>query len=137
MTIGMTIKPINIHVSESAQKRVQEMLDENKNSDDAKSHLRIYISGKNCDGFEYGVSFDDPGKTDVLTESKCPCPIIVDGPSKVFFYDCEIDWVDDERGQGFLVHNPQQKKFRGKFYKRQAWLDYFTDDEPSTTQSSN
>ena len=132
----MSDKAIKIHVSKAAQQRVLELLADEQ-SNDSKDYLRIYISGKNCDGFEYGVCFSEREESDVLAESDSPCPIVVDQPSKVFFYDCQLDWVDDDRGQGFLVSNPQQKKFRGKFYKRQAWLDYFSDNKPSATNRPN
>ncbi len=82
--------------------------------------LRLYIEGKGCDGFYYGVTFDDPEESDLMFKQDT-ISIIIDSESYIFCKDVTITWVDDDRGRGFLVHNHNQKKFRGKFYKRQAW----------------
>ncbi len=84
--------------------------------------LRVYIDGKGCDGFYYGVSFDaeQPGDTTFLQSG---LKVVVDQDSLRYIDGSTIVWVDDERGRGFLVENPRHKKFRGKFYKKKAWLD--------------
>jgi iron-sulfur cluster insertion protein len=87
--------------------------------------LRVYISGKGCDGFEYGVSFDPPQEKDLrcvcTDESGAQIEIIVDEDTYKFVRQATITWVDDERGRGFLVENPRHKTFRGKFFKRPGW----------------
>lgn len=82
--------------------------------------LRLYIEGKGCDGFYYGVTFDRPTPDDV-TFPQDGVDVVVDRQSLRFLLGATIDWVDDERGRGFLVDNPGHKRYRGKFYKRQAW----------------
>lgn len=82
--------------------------------------LRIYIAGKGCDGFTYGVAFDDKSEGD-LQEVIADEEIICDENTYKFIKGSHLDWVDDERGQGFVVENPRHKKFRGKFYKRKGW----------------
>ena len=82
--------------------------------------LRLYIEGKGCDGFYYGVSFDAPEKDDTHFElGGLAC--VVDSRTLLFCKDSVIDWVEDERGTGFLVENPREKSFRGKFYKKSTW----------------
>ena len=91
--------------------------------------LRLYIEGKGCDGFTYGVSFDSAESTDhIFNLGQLTC--IIDAETLMFCRGSTIDWVDDERGCGFLVENPHQKKFRGKFYKRKVWLEMFTKSKP-------
>ncbi len=86
--------------------------------------LRLYVEGKGCDGFTYGVSFDDSAPDDLhFVQDGLSC--IIDPQSLEFCKGSQIEWVDDERGTGFLVENPNQRKFRGKFYKRKAWLERF------------
>jgi len=87
--------------------------------------LRVYVEGKGCDGFYYGVSFDDRAEAD-LVFPHAGLDVIVDPESLRFVFGAEVQWVDDERGRGFLVENPHHKRFRGKFYKRKSWLDLLT-----------
>ena len=82
--------------------------------------IRIYIEGKGCDGFTYGVAFDKVLDDDHSFKSK-GLHVIVDKDSRQFLENSIIDWVDDERGKGFLVENPNQKSYRGKFFKRKSW----------------
>lgn len=91
------------------------------NEDYQNKFVRVYIDGKGCDGFYYGVAFDDLGVTDIKFPQSEDLTVIVDEDSLIFLNESTIEWVDDERGRGFLVNNPRQKKFRGKFFKKQAW----------------
>jgi len=83
-------------------------------------HLRVYLAGKGCDGFNYGVAFD----TKILEDIEITCgtmTILVDEKTLPFVRGSTINWIDDERGKGFLVENPQHQRFRGKFYQRPDW----------------
>jgi len=95
-------------------------------------NLRLYIEGKGCDGFYYGVSFDTKSSEDICFNVSETIELVVDPESFQFCKGAHIEWVDDERGRGFLVNNPNQKKFRGKFYKRKAWQEYFTSKSSQT-----
>lgn len=87
--------------------------------------LRVYIEGKGCDGFYYGVAFgaEEPDDTKITQGS---LTIVVDKDSLQFLDESTVIWVDDERGRGFLVENPHQKKFRGKFFKKKVWQERLT-----------
>jgi iron-sulfur cluster assembly accessory protein len=87
--------------------------------------LRVYLDGKGCDGFFYGVSFDTRSDDDHVFSQE-GIDLICDPESSKFVKGSEVEWVDDERGQGFLVNNPNHKKFRGKFYKRNNWEQRLT-----------
>ena len=84
--------------------------------------LRLYLDGKGCDGFFYGVSFDQKSTED-HEFFQGGISLVVDPDTLEFVTGSTINWVDDERGRGFLVDNPNQRKYRGKFYKRQAWQE--------------
>jgi len=87
--------------------------------------LRLYLDGKGCDGFYYGVAFDETLPQDlVLTQGRVT--LVIDPATLPFVEGSTIDWVDDERGRGFLVDNPQHKRFRGKFFKKKAWQERLT-----------
>ena len=84
--------------------------------------LRLYLDGKGCDGFYYGVTFAEQTPDDIVFQQD-PITIIVDPDTIEFVQGSTITWVDDERGRGFLVNNPNHRKFRGKFYKKRAWQE--------------
>lgn len=77
--------------------------------------LRIWIADKNCDGFLYGVAFDviRPGDRVLELES---LQVTVDADCAPYLDGIQVDWVDDERGRGFLVTHPEQARYRGKFF---------------------
>ncbi len=89
--------------------------------------LRLYLEGKGCDGFYYGVSFDSKTPEDQIFlqagDDGQSVELAVDTESLKFVSGSQVIWVDDERGRGFLVENPRHKKFRGKFYKRAGWQE--------------
>jgi iron-sulfur cluster insertion protein len=79
--------------------RQQQNLDENY-------ALRVYISGQTCSGFQYGMALDNkPRDTDTTFESE-GLKVLVDDTSIQFMAGVTVDYIDDERGKGFLVNNP-------------------------------
>ncbi len=82
--------------------------------------LRIYLAGKGCDGFAYGVTFDRPEETD-LQWKVGSIGMLVDADAYRFLKDSVLDWQTIEGKDGFVVENPNHKKFRGKFFKRKNW----------------
>jgi len=97
--------------------------------------LRLYLDGKGCDGFYYGVTFDDATDEDIHIQQG-QIDIIVDPKTLEFVKGSIINWIDDERGRGFLVENPRHRKFRGKFYKKKAWQDRLTKQQSPNSSSS-
>ena len=113
-------QPQGIKLSPEAWQQALILQEENP---DYQGHsLRLYIEGKGCDGFYYGVSFDKTEKDDFHFRQN-GVDLIVDPKTLMFTDGSHIEWVDDERGKGFLVNNPQQKSFRGKFYKQTSWQE--------------
>ena len=109
----------DIRLTNNALAKAKELRKTPSNED---MSLRLYLEGKGCDGFYYGVTFDNEESNDLVGIQE-GLPIIVDPETYLFCKGSEIEWVDDERGAGFLVNNPQHRKFRGKFYKRSAWQE--------------
>ncbi|MFK7823882.1 MAG: HesB/IscA family protein [Oligoflexales bacterium] len=100
-------------------------LDLRKNNPDwQEKSLRLYLEGKGCDGFYYGVCFDEAKPEDLRLAQSFggeSIDLLVDSDTLKFTDGSQIIWVDDERGKGFLVENPNHRKFRGKFFKRSNW----------------
>ena len=94
--------------------------------------LRYYVEGKGCDGFFYGVAFDKPAARD-MTYDQDGLAMLVCPESLRFMYGSSVEWVDDERGRGFLVTNPNHRRFRGKFFKKSAWMEKFAPGAATTS----
>jgi iron-sulfur cluster insertion protein len=70
--------------------------------------LRVYISGQTCSGFQYGMALDNkPRDTDATFESE-GLKVLVDDTSIEYMAGATVDYIDDERGKGFLVDNPNK-----------------------------
>ena len=68
--------------------------------------LRVYVSGRSCSGFEYGMGLENkPNETDMTFESE-GLKILVDEVSIQYLAGATVDYIDDERGKGFMVDNP-------------------------------
>lgn len=90
--------------------------------------LRLYLEGKGCDGFYYGVSFDRRSADDICFDNE-GLELIVDRATLKFVDDSTIDWIDDQRGQGFLVDNPNHRRYRGKFFKKTSWQQWLAEHQ--------
>ena len=68
--------------------------------------LRVYITGQTCSGFQYGMALDNkPRESDATFESE-GLKVLVDETSIQYMAGATEDYIDDERGKGFLVDNP-------------------------------
>jgi iron-sulfur cluster assembly accessory protein len=67
--------------------------------------LRVFIQGGGCSGFQYGFTFDEKRPTDhVLTVREIE--VIVDPQSALKLHGATVDFIEDMRGAGFSVENP-------------------------------
>jgi iron-sulfur cluster assembly accessory protein len=92
-----------LSVSSSAIEAIRDLLKER----DLKNYaLRIVVSGKTCSGYQYGMSLDDSiGDSDVKVEMG-GINIVVDNMSMEYLKGANLDFIDDERGKGFMINNP-------------------------------
>ncbi len=67
--------------------------------------LRIFIQGVGCSGFQYGFTFDEKRDGDTVVE-RGDLRVLVDPQSAPYLTGSTVDFVDDERGSGFTVDNP-------------------------------
>lgn len=68
--------------------------------------LRIFVSGGGCSGFQYGFQFDEKREGDNVVEHG-GITVVVDPQSATYLRDSTVDYVEDFRGAGFSVTNPQ------------------------------
>lgn len=67
--------------------------------------LRVYVQGGGCSGFQYGFTFDDKHETDSEFEVS-GIRVLVDPQSAPYLKNATVDYVEDFRGAGFTVNNP-------------------------------
>jgi len=68
--------------------------------------LRIFVQGGGCSGFQYGFTFDEKKEGDTVIETG-GIEVVVDPQSATYLKDAKVDYVEDFRGAGFSVTNPQ------------------------------
>ena len=68
--------------------------------------LRIFVQGGGCSGFQYGFQFDEKREDDNVLEHG-GIMVVVDPQSATYLRDSTVDYVEDFRGAGFSVTNPQ------------------------------
>ena len=71
----------------------------------ANKPLRIFIQGGGCSGFQYGFTFDEKRENDNVIEAG-GIQVVVDPQSAQYLKDAKVDYVEDFRGAGFSVTNP-------------------------------
>ena len=67
--------------------------------------LRVFVQGGGCSGFQYGFTFDEKKDGDAVLEQG-GVTVLVDQQSAQYLKDATIDFVEDMRGAGFSVTNP-------------------------------
>ena len=71
----------------------------------AGKELRLFIEGVGCGGFSYGFTFDEEREGDTVVESG-GLKVLVDPQSAPHLAGAAVDFVEDARGSGFTVDNP-------------------------------
>ena len=69
--------------------------------------LRVYVTGNNCCGVKFGMTFDRNIQNTDTTFNTDGINIVVDEVSINFLRGASIDFVNDpQQGSGFLVNSP-------------------------------
>jgi iron-sulfur cluster insertion protein len=73
--------------------------------DSTNKPLRVFVKGGGCSGFEYGFMFDEKKDDDNVLEQG-GITVVVDPQSAMYLKESKVDYVEDFRGAGFSVVNP-------------------------------
>jgi iron-sulfur cluster insertion protein len=88
---------------EAANKLIELRADDPK-----RAFLRLYVAGRSCCSFQYGLAFDErPDESDAVTEV-AGLRIAIDAQSRPYCDGAKVEWVDGPEGTGFLVRNASQ-----------------------------
>jgi iron-sulfur cluster assembly accessory protein len=92
-----------VSISQRAIDKVREFASQTPEAEGKE--LRLFIQGVGCGGFAYGFTFDDRREGDTVVEEG-DFTMLVDQHSAPHLDGASVDFVDDERGTGFTVDNP-------------------------------
>jgi iron-sulfur cluster insertion protein len=93
-----------ITITESASRKIAEILSEEKQSE--LTRVRVFVQGGGCSGMEYGFTFDDNKNDDDFEILTNEGSILVDGMSIQYLSGAEIDYIEDLNGSQFKIRNP-------------------------------
>ena len=71
----------------------------------AQRVLRLYVAGKSCCGYQYGLALDETQLPDDAVLQCAGIDVAVDPESLPFVQGATIDFVDALMGGGFTVRN--------------------------------
>ncbi len=91
-----------VTLTDNAVSKIHEIMD---GEQQPTSHLRIYVEGGGCSGFQYGFSFDDYREGDEIVEFE-KFKLLVDPFSNTYLSGAAVDYVDGLDGAGFRIQNP-------------------------------
>lgn len=106
--------------TDAAAKKVNSLIDEENNP---ALHLRVYITGGGCSGFQYGFTFDETvNDDDIVVQKTVPADedaegggeggqvtLLCDPLSFQYLKGAEIDYREDVNGSQFVIRNPNAK----------------------------
>lgn len=67
--------------------------------------FRVYVQGGGCSGFQYGFTFDEKREDDSVIPAG-ELTVLIDPMSLPYLNGSTVDFVEDFRGSGFVVQNP-------------------------------
>ena len=95
--------PLPIQFSDSAAKRVHQLINEEENPN---LKLRVYVTGGGCSGFQYGFTFEETVNEDDTQVTKDNVTLLIDPMSLQYLTGSEIDYQDNVQGSQFVIRNP-------------------------------
>jgi iron-sulfur cluster insertion protein len=98
-----SMPPPDVIFTESAARKVRELLDEEDNSE---QKLRVFVSGGGCSGFQYGFKFDETAEEDDTQVETLGVTLLVDPMSLQYLVGAEIDYKETVEGAQFVIRNP-------------------------------
>jgi len=94
---------MSLTLTEAAANKISSLLAQEDND---ALHLRIFVSGGGCSGFQYGFTFDDAvNDADTVVESQ-GVSLLVDQMSMKLLDGSEVDYQESLQGASFVIRNP-------------------------------
>jgi len=94
---------MSLQLTEPAAGKIHGLLEQQGND---AMHLRIFVSGGGCSGFQYGFTFDEEVKADDTVVESHGVKLLVDAMSLDLLKDSEVDYQTSLQGESFVIRNP-------------------------------
>jgi iron-sulfur cluster insertion protein len=69
--------------------------------------FRVFVENGGCHGFSYGFAFDERRNDDEINKTG-DVEVLLDPQSAKYLNGAKIDYVEDFKGAGFVIENPNQ-----------------------------
>ena len=78
-----------------------------RGNEPSRAYLRVWVAGRSCSGYQYGLAFDGTTEKDDTISEASGIPVAVDEVSQPFCDGATIDYISTPDGEeGFIVRNP-------------------------------
>ena len=94
---------MSLALTTAAAEKIRELLDREENQ---SLHLRIFVSGGGCSGFQYGFAFDAQKNPDDTVVESQGVRLLVDAMSLDLLKGAEVDYQSTLQGESFVIRNP-------------------------------
>jgi len=88
-----------------AAKAVQDLLSQRQLEGHA---LRVYVSGRSCSGFQYGMALESNIREQDNIDEFDGVKVVVDEISIQYLQGSTIDYIESPDGAGFKIENPNE-----------------------------
>ena len=92
-----------VQLTDSAINKVKDF--GNQNNAYQGKNFRIYVQDGGCQGFSYGFTFDQYREGDEINKVG-EIEVLIDPHSAKYLNGAKIDYVEDMKGTGFVIENP-------------------------------
>ena len=103
MSVVQSHMPSPLIFTDAAANKVKQLVEEEGNPD---LHLRVYVTGGGCSGFQYGFTFDEEKAEDDTVVTKQGVNLVVDAMSYQYLVGSNVDYQEGLEGSRFIVNNP-------------------------------
>ncbi len=120
VTITPAALDATLIITDSAATKIHELMCEDNNP---ALHLRIYITGGGCSGFQYNFAFEESVNIDdTVVTKKVPTgtggylgtvSVMIDPMSLQYLEGSTIHYKNDLEGERFVITNPKAKSTCG------------------------
>ncbi|RMF73024.1 MAG: iron-sulfur cluster insertion protein ErpA [Acidobacteria bacterium] len=102
---GPAARPL-MTITDAAIAKVREFAESNEEF--RGKAFRVFVEGGGCSGFRYAFVFDDRSEND-QTWIQNGVEVAIDPISMQYLRGATVDFVEDLRGSGFVVNNPNAR----------------------------
>jgi iron-sulfur cluster insertion protein len=77
-----------------------------RGDDPKRAVLRLYVMGRTCCSYQYGLAFDAGSEETDTVREVAGIRVAIDQVSAPYCEGARIEWIEGSEGTGFLVRNP-------------------------------